>query len=216
MNLIFPFKWLHTYIPILPREQIDYLESPTPYIMGVLSNYVDYQSLRENYPNHIICDVNTSMIYGTPPCTLSKNEEIIIRKKIQFIKKPELYEIEDLRDPENPEYDSLNIEDINPNKSISENIQNVFFRIFHKTLKNIKNLHIKNNIFDSKSFLNKIFDEETKDFWDKIINTVVFEFFILSFQYLDDSNTKILKNILKLKMIKKIYFRKIKTFIITR
>jgi len=50
MNLIFPFKWLHTYIPILPREQIDYLDSPTPYVMGVLSSYVDYEYLRENYP----------------------------------------------------------------------------------------------------------------------------------------------------------------------
>jgi hypothetical protein len=34
LKLIFPFKWLHTYIPILPSNQIDYLEAPTPYIMG--------------------------------------------------------------------------------------------------------------------------------------------------------------------------------------
>jgi len=33
-KLIFPFKWLHTYIPVLPDDQLDYLEAPTPYIMG--------------------------------------------------------------------------------------------------------------------------------------------------------------------------------------
>lgn len=198
MNLIFPFKWLHTYIPSLPQEQMDYLDSPTPYIMGVLSGYVDFDYLRENYPNHIICDVNTSMIYGIPPCTLPSIEEINLRKKIQFIKKPELYEIEDLKDEDIQVGDIFNIEDINPLKSISENIQNVFFRIFFKTLKNLEKLYIRENVFDSKSFLDDIFDEETKNFWEKIINTVAFEFYILSYQYLDDSNTQIFKNILKL------------------
>jgi hypothetical protein len=197
MTLIFPFKWLHTYIPILPREQIDYLDSPTPYIMGVLSSYVDYEFLKENYPNHIICDVNTSMIYGNPGCNLPQIEEINLRKKIQFIKKPELYEMEDLRENRNST-EIFHIEDINPNKKISENIQNAFFRIFFKTLKNIEKLYIKQNIFDSKKFLDDIFDEETKEFWDKIINTVSFEYFILSFNYLDSSDTKIFKNIVKL------------------
>lgn len=215
MNLIFPFKWLHTYIPVLPREQIDYLDSPTPYLMGVLSSYVDYEYLRESYPNHIICDVNTSMIYGTPPCTLPSLEEINLRKKIQYIKKPELYEMEDLRDEFNQSGDIFNIEDIGPFKTISENIQNVFFRIFFKTLKNIEKLYIKNHIFDSKSFLDDIFDEETKNFWEKIINTVAFEFFILSFQYLDDSNTKIFKNILKLEDDEKNYFLKNQSYIYT-
>jgi len=215
MNLIFPLKWLHTYIPILPREQIDYLDSPTPYVMGVLSSYVDYEYLRENYPNHIICDVNTSMIYGTPPCTLPSIEEINLRKKIQFIKKPDLYEMEDIRDENNQAGDIFNIEDINPMKSISVNIQNVFFRIFQKTLKDIKKLYIKNNVFDSKSFLDDIYDEETKDFWEKIINTVAFEFFILSFQYLDDSNSLIFKNLSKLENDEKNHVLQNQNFLFT-
>eukprot|EP00122_Pirum_gemmata_P008463 Pgem_evm1s7801 len=33
--LMFPFTWCHPYIPILPKAMIDFLEAPTPFLMGV-------------------------------------------------------------------------------------------------------------------------------------------------------------------------------------
>ena len=94
LRLIFPFKWLHTYIPILPSNQLDYLEAPTPYIMGrhnhlnivgVLSSTSDFEVLKENNPNNIICDINTSQIYSNCLANLPSIEESKIRKKIQVI-----------------------------------------------------------------------------------------------------------------------------------
>ncbi|VDM95492.1 unnamed protein product [Thelazia callipaeda] len=37
-SLLYPFDYPHTYVPVLPELLIEYLESPTPYIMGVLNS----------------------------------------------------------------------------------------------------------------------------------------------------------------------------------
>jgi hypothetical protein len=39
MKLIQPFKWQPTYVPLLPSSKIDYIEAPTPFIMGYNSFY---------------------------------------------------------------------------------------------------------------------------------------------------------------------------------
>jgi len=62
LSLIFPFSWLYTYIPILPVNLIDYLDSPIPYIIGILANTIDINELNEKYPGHVICDLNSSTI----------------------------------------------------------------------------------------------------------------------------------------------------------
>jgi len=36
MQLLYPFVWLHMFVPILPEKMIDYLGAPSPYIAGVL------------------------------------------------------------------------------------------------------------------------------------------------------------------------------------
>lgn len=36
--VIYPFTWQHTYIPVLPPAMIDIVCSPTPFIIGLLSN----------------------------------------------------------------------------------------------------------------------------------------------------------------------------------
>jgi hypothetical protein len=197
LSLIFPFKWLHTYIPVLPKNQIDYLESPTPYIMGVLSSYVDFQYLRETYPNHIICDANTSMIYGSAGCSLPVMEEITLRKKLQFIKNPGIYNIEDIGDIFGEGSNDFNIEDISTKRTFSENVQYIFFSIIKTVLIKVQLQCLEDGVFDSQKFLEEITNEELRDCWEKIINTVGFEYFILSYQYLDDSNTKIFSNICK-------------------
>ncbi len=54
----------------------------------------------------------------------------------------------------------------------------------------------ESKVFNSQKFLEDQ-NEEYKDFWEKILLTQAFEYFILCSQYLDDSNTKIFNNILK-------------------
>ena len=35
VSLLYPFKWMHPLVPLLPTALIEYLEAPTPYLMGV-------------------------------------------------------------------------------------------------------------------------------------------------------------------------------------
>ena len=39
-KLIFPFKWLLPYVPLLPCSQLEYLEAPHPFIMGIDADLV--------------------------------------------------------------------------------------------------------------------------------------------------------------------------------
>ena len=41
LSLIFPFKWEHVLIPILPSNLLTYLESPVPIIAGFSPEMVD-------------------------------------------------------------------------------------------------------------------------------------------------------------------------------
>lgn len=36
--LIYPFRWQHTYIPVLPPAMIDIVCSPTPFLVGLLAS----------------------------------------------------------------------------------------------------------------------------------------------------------------------------------
>jgi hypothetical protein len=44
LKLVFPFKWLHTYVPVLPDSFLEYLENPTPFIYGVNTQSKDPQN----------------------------------------------------------------------------------------------------------------------------------------------------------------------------
>lgn len=38
ISLLYPFKWMHPLVPLLPTQLIEYLEAPTPYLMGVTTS----------------------------------------------------------------------------------------------------------------------------------------------------------------------------------
>ena len=38
--LIWPFEWPYVYIPLLPHNLIDYVDAPTPFIMGIHSSFI--------------------------------------------------------------------------------------------------------------------------------------------------------------------------------
>ena len=55
-ELLYPLNWQHIYIPIVPEQLTEYLEAPTPYLMGVLStintkNLVHEQSVEVDLDN---------------------------------------------------------------------------------------------------------------------------------------------------------------------
>ena len=60
IKLIFPFKYLTTCIPVLPKKHLDYLDSPAPYIIGVLSSSISTKELHHGFPEKIIVDCDTN------------------------------------------------------------------------------------------------------------------------------------------------------------
>ena len=64
LKLIFPFKWLHRCITVLPSEKINFLEAPGPYIFGVLSSMITLENLINKFPGKIIVDCDMNEIYG--------------------------------------------------------------------------------------------------------------------------------------------------------
>ena len=201
LSLMFPFCWLHTYIPVLPINQIDFLDSPIPYIIGLILNQIDYNTLNEKYPGHIICDLNTSTINKNAISFLSNIEEDKIKKKIRFLYNPKMYEVEDiyLDEVDKKKYINKNfeLEDIDLKKTFGENIHYIFFRIFRYQLSVIQTNFIKNKVFDIQIFLEDFCQDEMRDFWDKLTSTVAFDNFLMSLNNIDNEPTsKIFLNIL--------------------
>ena len=228
--LLFPLKWPHIYIPNLPYDQIRFLESPTPYLMGINSPLINIQNLINEFPSNIICDVNTSTLYGNlSNLNLPKKEEIRIKSKLLKLKskfKNNYDEIDfsllnnslnssrktNSRDTSNSNSNSNSNsegnEDIDNQLSFSQNVQNIFFDLFKNNLANFKNEYISGNIFNSQKFLNSFKDSEYKFFFEKLINTLVFEDFILSMQFYDDSLSRQYINIYNLNEKKSKYMDK--------
>ena len=63
-SLIQPFKWQHVYVPILPSKLgLNYLDAPTPYIMGIGADPASFSSLNslpvcDTFQCRIYCDEN--------------------------------------------------------------------------------------------------------------------------------------------------------------
>ena len=64
LKLLFPFKWLNTCINVLSKEDIDLLDAPGSYIIGVLSTTIQVQEIMDKYPGKIIVDCDTNEIFG--------------------------------------------------------------------------------------------------------------------------------------------------------
>ena len=64
LKLIFPFKWHHSCITVVPKENLDVLEIPSSYIFGVLSSTLSTKDLADEYPGKIIVDCDTNEIFG--------------------------------------------------------------------------------------------------------------------------------------------------------
>ncbi len=195
-SLLFPFRWLHSFIPNLPYEQFDLLESPTPYLIGILSSFSDSFDLNKICPSHIICDVGTSQLIGNfSSLNLPMSEESKIKAKLLLLKNKNnsddiIFNGINYSEINCELLNNNDFEDVSFSNTFAQNVQNIFMRIFRNNLSNIKKDYFVHNVFDGKKFLNSFDDQEYYQFFKKFIDTLAFEFFILSMQYLDDSNSR--------------------------
>ncbi|KAG2452541.1 hypothetical protein HYH02_002779 [Chlamydomonas schloesseri] len=62
--LIYPFKWHHIYLPILPRDLVDYLSAPMPFLVGLPS---DMLPLIRHIPMSEVTTVDLDLQRVIPP-----------------------------------------------------------------------------------------------------------------------------------------------------
>ena len=196
LKLIFPFRWLYTYIPNLPNEKSDILEIKRPYLIGINSDEFKAAELINKYPSNIICDVYTSTLYGiTSNLRLPFIEEMKIKTKLLLLKDKYRNNYDEFDMEENiftlndySKKSSTNkYEDVDFNLSFAENVQNIFFKLLKNRLMDVKKEYVTNEIFDGQKFLDSFDDEDYKLFYEKILVTKAFDYFITSMKFLDHS-----------------------------
>ena len=83
LKLIFPFKWVNKLIIVLPKERLNELENPNPFIFGAISDIIPLNYIMIEYPEIIIVDCDTNEIFCDkhfeayePPRYIPKNNFI--------------------------------------------------------------------------------------------------------------------------------------------
>ena len=87
LKLIFPFKWRHSCITVLTKENLELLEIPGSYIFGVLSSHLSTKDLTDEYSGKIIVDCDTNEIFGYNNLEPFEPPEMPIKKPVEEKKK---------------------------------------------------------------------------------------------------------------------------------
>ena len=186
LNLIYPFTWSNTYIPVLSISSVKFLESIIPYIMGANESLVEY-ALENQYIGNKVIFIN-----------ISKNEIYLSNKKAINCKN--VNKIMDLpKFPDNYEK-LLNIKldmirKLNNNSLIIENLKYTFCKllvvILDDYLEHCFNID-DDIIFNNESFLDRKKPDE-KNFFKELIQTQLFSQFLLSRKEQFIKNKKLIK-----------------------
>ena len=173
LNLIYPFTWSNTYIPILSFSSVKFLESIIPYIMGANESLLEH-ALENQYIGNKVIFIN-----------ISKNEIYLSNKKAINLKN--LNKIMDLpKFPEN--YEKLlnmkldMIKKLNNNSLMIENLKYTFCKLLVVILDDYLEhcFNIDDDIvFNNESFLDRKKPDE-KNFYKELIQTQLFSQFLLS------------------------------------
>ena len=185
INLIYPFIWINTYIPVLSFSTVQFLQSFIPYIMGI-----DEYLLKFAFENQFI-DLNSNIalinVKNNYFCSFDLKGKIKKKSKKEILKKFKL--------PEIPvkiiEYFEKNLKEIkkkikssNYDKiSIINEIKDIFLKgmilIIGEYNHHLFFSHEETPIFDSQSFINT-FPNKEKSFYSEIISTQLFNQFLFN------------------------------------
>ena len=91
ISLIYPMRYSHTLVPVLPHSLLEVLSSPTPFIIGVHSINQDHIA---DLLDVIVVDLDGGMIHIPENMTLQKIMEPLgtqVVYELSLVLKPELY-----------------------------------------------------------------------------------------------------------------------------
>ena len=190
INLLFPFKWIHVYIPILPEQLKLFIESPVPLIIGIFF-HIDINELPQD---SLILNINKNCFENykekLPPLPVKLNKILI--NKLSKLK--EQYKLD------NPIYvdNWLTNQDealiyLGPDNLLFPKIdtceiRDTFFSFFLAMFKNYdkfftykKNITGVENVFLKDNFLKEHNSLESNSFLSLFCETVLFSQIINAF-----------------------------------
>ncbi|XP_057804973.1 DENN domain and WD repeat-containing protein SCD1-like [Salvia miltiorrhiza] len=94
-HLIYPFRWQHVYIPLLFFSGVDYIDAPTPYMMGLHSGVDTFGLLMDGV---VVVDLEHNLITTTeeiPP--LPEPEYSSLRGEIMKLSHPNVFGIDHMK-----------------------------------------------------------------------------------------------------------------------
>ena len=180
ISLLYPFQWIHTYIPIMSDQMLKYLETFLPFVNGIhvsLMNLVEKifteGEIDESEDVFLIYirndEINLSSSFNSSKNKLSKYIQSTI---------PNLPFEKDLRkDLKHIESKKRQQNEVLENK-IRDAFVNIFVKMFHdyeKYIVSLDNDVVFNKVLFIQNKQNK--EEKTEQFYDEFIDTQLFQQF---------------------------------------
>ena len=186
ISLLYPFQWVHTYIPIMSDQMIKYLETFLPFLNGINSSLMSL--VKEIFLNNEVEDSEeVFLIYinlnkfklGSSLISNSKKKYKYLQENVPALPalmeknlKSKLKKIkEELEKPKNK---NINLTEID--LEIRNVFINMFVEMFHDYNKYMTFLD-DDVVFNKNLFLEKIVSNNDKHFYDEFIETQLFQQF---------------------------------------
>uniref|UniRef100_A0A1D1XNC3 DENN domain-containing protein 4C n=1 Tax=Anthurium amnicola TaxID=1678845 RepID=A0A1D1XNC3_9ARAE len=155
-HLIYPFRWQHVYIPLLFFSGVDYIDAPTPYMMGLHSG-VDTSGLVMD--GVVVVDLEYNRVTTSeeiPP--IPEPELAFLRGEISRLLYPKVIDIDQLKINSGSIYEQYTR---GSSKSWGEEhdieLRLIFLKFFASLLSGYRNFieNTANHVFNSQAFLKK-------------------------------------------------------------
>ena len=174
-SLLYPFHWELVYVPLLPEEFLEYLESPVNFIFGVHKKLKP--KLLKKYKDSVcLVDLDEDTVNGTKHSMLSAlkgHSNTLPALPFHYSKK--------LFTRVSKTLSKYNLGDFS-----SRRIRESFFQFFVSTMKHYKKAlnfqwreESNSEIFNSKSFIRHS-KRDAKNFLKAFVNTQMFNYFCLT------------------------------------
>ena len=195
ISLLYPFQWMHTYIPIMSDQMIQYLETFLPFINGIsttllplVKDLYEIGDMEQNEEIFLIYIKDNKLRLGTNLIGKNKKkkykykyiEENVPNFPVNLEKqlKSRLKKIkEEIEHYEKKNQGKKNLEEFD--LKIRVTFMEIFVQMFHDIDKYLVLLD-EDIIFNKNLFLEKI-NKEDKKFYDEFCDTQLFQLFTQNF-----------------------------------
>ena len=195
ISLLYPFQWMHTYIPIMSDQMIQYLETFLPFINGIsttllplVKDLYEIGDMEQNEEIFLIYIKDNKLKLGTNLIGKNKKKKykykyieenvpnfpITLEKQLKNRLKKIKEEIEHY---EKKNHGKKNLEEFD--LKIRVTFMEIFVQMFHDIDKYLVLLD-EDIIFNKNFFLEKI-NKEDKKFYDEFCDTQLFQLFTQNF-----------------------------------